>query len=89
MSDYNKTPSLLSSFGLSVLSFLSSLQHWARKRRQALYLLGRFFESMYESTLVTYGGAPEFDEQHRLATRFLNIGFGIFLLIVLRANISL
>lgn len=60
---------------------------WERARfwRKALFLLGRFFESSYESTLITYGGAPDFDEQHRLATRFLNIGFGIFLLIVLNS----
>ena len=49
----------------------------ARSSHKLMFLAGRFFESFYESTLVTYGGSPEYEEQHRLATRLLNIGFGL------------
>ena len=57
----------------------------ARSSHKLMFLAGRFFESFYESTLVTYGGSPEYEEQHRLATRLLNIGFGFFLLITINS----
>jgi hypothetical protein len=50
----------------------------ASRFRRGLLLLSRGSESVYMSFLTMINGAPDFDENHRLATRLLNIGVGLF-----------
>ena len=45
----------------------------ASRFRRGLLLLSRGSESVYMSFLTMINGAPDFDENHRLATRLLNM----------------
>ena len=56
----------------------------SRGRRWGL-IASRLVDAWYESYIVVISGAPIYDENHRVATRLLNTGLGIFLVVLLSA----
>ena len=57
----------------------------ASRRRKALLLFNRLTEGWYETYMGVVTGGIEMDESHRLGTRFLNMGLGIFVVVFLSA----
>ena len=57
----------------------------APRRKKAGLLLSRFVMAWYDTYMGVVTGGPELDEEHRLATRLLNVGLGLFILLFLSA----
>ena len=60
---------------------------WDRQKgsRKLLLIFNRLMEGWYEAYMGVVTGGIEMDDSHRLATRFLNMGLGLFLVIFLSA----